>query len=66
MGVYFLESLSPLDRLTVDLQMRFDQVSFDIERNEFQRYDFASGRYTPGRGLIQVRENTICLRPKQR
>lgn len=63
-GVYFLESLSPVDRLTVDLQMRFDQVSFDIERNEFQRYDFAAGRYAPGRGLLQVKQNYDLFAPK--
>ncbi|MCC6916029.1 TonB-dependent receptor [Nitrosomonas sp.] len=63
-GIYFLESLSPLDRLTVDLQMRFDQVSFDIERDEFQSYDFANGRYVPGRGLIKVRESYDLFAPK--
>src|SRR5690606_41950598 len=56
-GIYFLESLSPLDRLTVDLQMRFDRVSFDIKRNEFQKYDFAAGRYAQGSGLTQVKQD---------
>lgn len=44
--------------------MRFDQVSFDIERNEFQRYDFASGRYILGCGLTQVKEKYDLFAPK--
>lgn len=63
-GIYFLESLSPIDRLTIDLQMRFDQVSFDIERDEFQGYDFARGLYIPGRGLVRVREDFDLFAPK--
>lgn len=63
-GIYFLESLTPIDRLTVDLQMRFDQVNFNIDRNEFFRFDFARGLYTPERGLIEVRENYDLFAPK--
>lgn len=63
-GIYFLESLSPTERLTVDLQMRFDQISFDIKRNEFQSYDYARGNYAPGRGLVKVKEDYDLFAPK--
>lgn len=63
-GVYFLESLTPIDRLTLDLQMRFDQINFNIYRNEFGQFSFARGQYIAGRGLIKVREDYDLFAPK--
>ncbi|MEN8213476.1 MAG: TonB-dependent receptor [Pseudomonadota bacterium] len=50
MGVYAQETIHPIERLTMDLSIRFDQSEFDIHTEEDGKYDYASGQYVAGAG----------------
>jgi len=44
-GVYFQESVRPTKNWTVDLGVRYDHVSFDLNSTVFQEYNWGFSRY---------------------
>lgn len=45
-GVFVQESLRPSKKWIIDLGVRYDQVTFDIDTRTFIDYNFGSGRYS--------------------
>ncbi len=57
-GIYLQESLRPSDRWIIDLGVRYDQVLFDIDAEQYIVYSYAQGRYVTSRESIS-REKTF-------
>lgn len=53
-GVYFMESFSPVNKLSLDISTRVDKLSFDIRGNEITKYHYGMKRYIGGAGLYTV------------
>jgi len=54
LGVFAQETVRPNDKTLVDVSVRLDQSVFDITTNETTKYDYGTGTYVAGAGLIQV------------
>lgn len=64
-GFYLQETLSPADGLLIDVGLRYDHLSFDIDGTEYIRYDYASGTYdNNGTGAYSVSESYDLFSPK--
>ena len=63
-GFYVQESFSPFDRLLVDVGLRYDRLSFDIDGTEYIVYDYADGNYTTGDGAYTVKKSYNLYSPK--
>jgi len=63
-GIYLQESISPTDRWLVDLSLRYDHSSFDIDTNEITSYDYARGTYVPGVGKYKIDKTFDLLSPR--
>jgi iron complex outermembrane recepter protein len=64
-GAYIQESFSPVDRLLIDVGLRFDRLTFDIDGTEYITYDYASGSYDyNGTGAYTVNESYNLYSPK--
>lgn len=53
-GVFLQESLRPSDSWLVDAGMRYDRSTFAVTTNEISKFNFATGTYVAGAGLIQT------------
>lgn len=63
-GVYLQESLQPAKGLIVDAGIRFDQVLFDINEDQFLKYDYAAGKYVTSRVTTNVNKNFDYVSPR--
>jgi len=63
-GFYVQESFSPVNRLLVDVGLRYDRLTFDIDGTEYIVYDYADGNYTAGSGDYVVNESYNLYSPK--
>ncbi|MEJ2469121.1 MAG: TonB-dependent receptor, partial [Campylobacterales bacterium] len=63
-GFYVQESFSPAEKLLVDVGLRYDRLSFDIDGTEYLTYDYADGNYTAGSGEYSVSESYDLYSPK--
>jgi len=63
-GGYLQENFSPMRRLTVDIGVRYDHLTFDISGNETTRFDYAAGTYVAGDGEFSLDESFDLWSPK--
>ncbi|OSM07097.1 TonB-dependent receptor [Magnetofaba australis] len=56
-GVYALESLKPVENLTLDLSVRYDRSMFDIDTMEYGSYSYSTGTYIAGSGASSVNQD---------
>jgi iron complex outermembrane receptor protein len=63
-GFYLQETLAPADGLLIDIGLRYDRLTFDIDGTEYIRYDYADGNYTAGSGKYSVSESYDLFSPK--
>jgi iron complex outermembrane receptor protein len=63
-GFYLQETLAPADGMLVDIGLRYDRLTFDIDGTEYIRYDYADGNYTTGSGEYSVSESYDLFSPK--
>jgi iron complex outermembrane receptor protein len=63
-GAYAQESFSPVEGLTVDIGVRYDHLSFDIDGTEYITYSYKDGNYTTGSGDFSVSESYDLWSPK--
>lgn len=63
-GGYLQESFSPINRLTIDIGVRYDRLTFDTSGNETTRFDYASGTYVAGEGAYSLKESFNLWSPK--
>lgn len=64
LGAYVQDSFSPLDKLMVDVGVRYDQVNLSIDGNELLAYNWGSGSYGPGSGAYSFDETYDLFSPK--
>jgi len=60
-GAFAQETVRPNDKTLIDVSVRFDQSEFDITTNETTKYDYGTGTYVAGAGLIQVNKSFDLL-----
>jgi len=64
-GFYVQESFTPVDNLLIDIGLRYDRLTFDIDGNEYISYDYATGTYDyNGTGAFNVSEGYDLFSPK--
>jgi len=64
-GFYVQETFAPVERLLVDVGLRYDRLTFDIDGTEYISYDYASGTYDyNGTGDYSVSESYDLFSPK--
>jgi iron complex outermembrane receptor protein len=63
-GIYAQESWRPTDRWIIDAGLRYDLVKFEDDNTQFTKYDYATGRYVAGDGLVQTRKTYHLPAPK--
>ncbi|MDR1995611.1 TonB-dependent receptor [Azonexus sp.] len=63
-GVYIQESWRPGERWIIDLGMRYDVVDFDDTTMQYRKYDYATGSYKAGAGLIRTQKTFYLPAPK--
>jgi len=64
-GFYAQESFSPVSNLLVDIGLRYDHLSFNIDGTEYVSYDYATGVYDyNGTGAFSVSESYNLFSPK--
>ncbi|MGN7611929.1 TonB-dependent receptor [Magnetococcales bacterium HHB-1] len=63
-GFFWQESMQPVEKLTVDLGMRFDKSHFEIDANEINTYSYATGQYTTGEGISHTEKSFTLLSAK--
>ncbi len=63
-GVFAQESLRPADRWIVDLGIRYDRVSFDLETDYDKEFDWGAGTWVPRDETVQVDEDFDYVSPR--
>lgn len=63
-GVYIQESLRPSERWIIDMGVRYDQVLFDINNEEYKEFNWGAGRYVPNRQSISVDKTYDYISPR--
>jgi len=63
-GLYAQESWRPNDRWIIDAGLRYDLVKFEDDNTQITKYDYATGRYGAGDGLVQTRKTYRLPAPK--
>ncbi|WP_345993993.1 TonB-dependent receptor [Sulfurimonas sp. HSL-1716] len=63
-GFYAQETVSPVDKLLIDIGLRYDALSFSADGNEITKYDYSSGKYVAGVGTYSISENYNLFSPK--
>ncbi|PKO93858.1 MAG: TonB-dependent receptor [Betaproteobacteria bacterium HGW-Betaproteobacteria-1] len=63
-GVFMQESLQLGERVLVDAGFRYDRSRLEIDQNELTRFDYTSGEYVAGDGLLVTRKNFKLFSPK--
>lgn len=69
-GAYIQESFKPTTNTLVDLSLRVDRVSFDVDGNEILKYNWGGSAFTStntyytGGGAYSINESYTLLSPK--
>jgi iron complex outermembrane receptor protein len=63
-GVYAQESVRPIEGLLVDVGMRYDRSSFEIDSNEIQEYSYSAGKYVAGAGITHTEKTYDLFSPR--
>ncbi|GAB4408465.1 MAG: TonB-dependent receptor PqqU [Thermodesulfovibrionales bacterium] len=63
-GFYIQESLSPSDRWIIDLGVRYDQVLFDIDSEQYLEYSYAQAKYITSRESISAEKTFDYVSPR--
>ncbi len=66
-GAYIQESFKPTPKTLVDLSLRVDKVSFDVDGNEILEYNwsgFGANAYKTGDGVYSIDESYTLVSPK--
>lgn len=66
-GAYVQESFSPFSHSLVDLSLRIDKLSFDVDGNELLKYNwsgFGGQTYKTGDGKYSIDESYTLVSPK--
>jgi iron complex outermembrane receptor protein len=63
-GLYFMETFSPLQELSIDLSARLDKLDFDISGNETTTYDYATKNYIDGVGIYDLKKSYTLFSSK--
>ena len=63
-GIYFQESLQPAERWLIDLSLRYDRSTFDIDTNEITAYSYRLGKYVPGQGEYKIDKTFNLYSPR--
>lgn len=63
-GIYLQESIRPTEYLILDAGIRFDQMFFDLSSNQFQSFDYATGKYKVNRRIIKVDKEFTQFSPR--
>lgn len=63
-GVYAQESIRPTDSWIIDTGIRFDQVFFDLNQENFQSFNYSTGKYVVGRSTDKVNKDFIQVSPR--
>lgn len=63
-GIYLQESLRPTDRWIIDLGIRYDQVLFDIDSEQYMEYSYAQGKYVVSRESISAERTFDYVSPR--
>ncbi|MBR9970944.1 TonB-dependent receptor [Magnetospirillum sulfuroxidans] len=63
-GVFAQETLTPTDRLSVDLGGRVDRSMFEIDTDKRGEYNYATGNYTWGASQSQATPSFTLVSPK--
>lgn len=63
-GVYAQESIRPTDSWIIDTGIRFDQVFFDLNQENYQSFNYSTGKYVIGRSTDKVNKDFIQVSPR--
>lgn len=63
-GIYLQESWRPAERWIVDLGLRYDQIKFTDDNQQFWKYDYATGKYVAGAGVTHTEKTYRLAAPK--
>ncbi len=63
-GLFAQESLRPSDKWIIDLGIRYDQVTFDIDTETFKKYDYRSGNYINAPDRVERKKDFEYVSPK--
>lgn len=63
-GIYAMETINLAKRLKMDISGRVDRLTFDIDENEFIRYDYRSKNYVQGDGKSSLDKGFTLLSSK--
>jgi len=63
-GIYLQESIKPAERWLIDLSLRYDRSSFDIDGNEITQYSYAQGKYIDGDGEYRIDKRFDLYSPR--
>jgi len=66
-GVFMQESLRPSKKWIIDLGVRFDQVTFDIDNKVFREFDFSAGKYVnplPSEANVRMNRTFDAVSPR--
>lgn len=53
LGMFVQETVHPNANTLVDVSVRFDRSKYSIDKNEITQYDYATGKYIAGDGIIK-------------
>jgi iron complex outermembrane receptor protein len=63
-GVYLQESWRPSERWIVDAGMRYDVIEFTDDNNQITAFNYATGTYTAGDGVVHSEKTFHLPAPK--
>lgn len=63
-GVYAQESIRPTDSWIIDAGIRVDQVFFDLYTENYQSFNYATGRYYADRATEKVKKSFTQASPR--
>lgn len=63
-GVFFQETVNPIERLSVDVGARVDRSFFYIDTNEMYKYNFSTAKYSVGDGITRATPTYTLFSPK--
>ncbi|WEJ62677.1 TonB-dependent receptor [Thiomicrorhabdus lithotrophica] len=64
LGAYIQDSFSPIEKLMVDIGLRYDRVDMSIDGNEYRAYNWSTGVYEDGTGAYSYDETYHLFSPK--